>query len=341
MEMNTPPLGRMAQTMGRMGRGGDTTLVHMTPQEVKGLASLGELTYNPVTGLPEAFNFKNILGPIAGIGGAMMGLPTWQVAGLTGLGTAVAEKDLGKGLMAGLTSFATNQLMQGLTGKDMVGKMAGTPQVAETFSQTDDIVTGMPQTFMEGVKNIQGPMNPIMADTVGKEVGMGLAAAPGGLMAASVTEDVTEAPMDIQRRTTPPRQQQQLNFQPTQPREGESTEEMVARIGSGQDRFFDMKGYAPVAEGGQLEEAFEGVVEGDGHGMEDNQMFRIKGGGLAALSPKEYVVPADVMAGLGNGNPDKGAHAMDDFISDFRTEKYGRDKQPPEMDGRKALESLT
>jgi len=82
------------------------------------------------------------------------------------------------------------------------------------------------------------------------------------------------------------------------------------------------------------------VVEGDGHGMEDNQMFKIKGGGLAALSPKEYVVPADVMAGLGNGNPDKGAHAMDDFISDFRTEKYGRDEQPPEIDGRKALENL-
>ena len=74
--------------------------------------------------------------------------------------------------------------------------------------------------------------------------------------------------------------------------------------------------------------------------MEDNQMFKIKGGGLAALSPKEYVVPADVMAGLGNGNPDKGAHAMDDFISDFRTEKYGRDEQPPEIDGRKALENL-
>ena len=340
MEMNTPPLGRMAQTMGRMGRGGDTTLVHMNPQEVQGLASLGNLTYNPVTGLPEAFNFKNLIGPIAGIGGAMMGLPTYAIAGLTGVGTALAEKDLGKGLMAGLTSFATNQLMQGLTGKGMVDKVvAGEPGMDIPMGQA----VNPPQTdvsFMEAAKNM-GPMNPIMADTVGKEVGMGLAAAPGGLMAASVTEDVTEAPMDIQRRTTPPRQQQQLNFQPTQPREGESTEEMVARIGSGQDRFFDMKGYAPVAEGGQLEEAFEGVVEGDGHGMEDNQMFKIKGGGLAALSPKEYVVPADVMAGLGNGNPDKGAHVMDDFISDFRTEKYGRDKQPPEMDGRKALESLT
>ena len=343
MEMNTPPLGNMAQTMGRMGRGGDTTLVHMTPQEVQGLASLGNLTYNPVTGLPEAFNFKNLIGPIAGIGGAMMGLPTYAIAGLTGVGTALAEKDLGKGLMAGLTSFATNQLMQGLTGKDMVSNtVQGGANLEGVAPPVLADVTGAqpPQGFMEAAKNM-GPMNPIMADTVGEKVGMGLAAAPGAMMAASVTEDVTQAPMDIQRRTTPPRQQQQLNFQPTQPREGESTEEMVARIGSGQDRFFDMKGYAPVAEGGQLEEAFEGVVEGDGHGMEDNQMFKIKGGGLAALSPKEYVVPADVMAGLGNGNPDKGAHAMDDFISDFRTEKYGRDKQPPEMDGRKALESLT
>ena len=118
----------------------------------------------------------------------------------------------------------------------------------------------------------------------------------------------------------------------------------MARISTGEDPFFQHSGYSPqalAAEGGQLEEAFEGVVEGDGHGMEDNQMFKIKGGGLAALSPKEYVVPADVMAGLGNGNPDKGAHAMDGFISDFRTEKYGRDEQPPEIDGRKALQSLT
>ena len=95
-------------------------------------------------------------------------------------------------------------------------------------------------------------------------------------------------------------------------------------------------GLMQLAAGGE----FSGMVPGDGHGMEDNQMFKIKGGGLAALSPKEYVVPADVMAGLGNGNPDKGAHAMDGFISDFRTEKYGRDKQPPEIDGRKALENL-
>lgn len=357
-----PPLGKVGETMGRMGRMGDTTLVHMNPQEVQGLSSLGKLTYNPVTGLPEAFNFKNLIGPIAGIGGAMMGLPTWQVAGLTGIGTAVAEGDVGKGLMAGLASFATNQLMQGLTGKG-AGQHLGTGQaqqavtggvpagpgmagefdVSNVYDQmAGDLgtaTTAGPQSFMDAAKNM-GPMNPVMLDTVGEAAGRGLAAAPGAMMASSMTEDITEAPMAMQRRTTPARQPQTFTHEQTQPREGETREELMARISTGEDPFFEQSGYAPAAEGGQLEDSFEGTVGGDGHGMEDNQMFKIKGGGLAALSPKEYVVPADVMAGLGNGNPDKGAHAMDGFISDFRTEKYGRDEQPPEIDGRKALQSL-
>ena len=35
-----------------------------------------------------------------------------------------------------------------------------------------------------------------------------------------------------------------------------------------------------------------------------------------------------------------GADEMDEFISEFRQRKYGRDMQPPEMDGGKALQSL-
>ena len=97
-------------------------------------------------------------------------------------------------------------------------------------------------------------------------------------------------------------------------------------------------GLVSLGHGGQTD--FEGIVGGNGHGMEDNQIMGIKGGGLLAVSPKEYVVPADVMAMLGNGNPDDGADDMDKFIADFRQKKYGRDKQPPEMDGGKALQSL-
>lgn len=117
-------------------------------------------------------------------------------------------------------------------------------------------------------------------------------------------------------------------------------------IEGGGFEFFGPTQFVPAAQGGIVGLAaggkpdFEGIVAGDGHGMEDNQIMEIKGGGLLAVSPKEYVVPADVMAMIGNGNPDDGADEMDKFISKFRKEKYGRDMQPPEMDGGKALQSL-
>ena len=365
MEMNRiPPLGQVAQTMGKMGRGGDTTLVHMNPQEVRGLSSLGELSYNPVTGLPEAFKFKDIL-PYAGLVGAAFGLPTWGAAMLGGAGTAIKEGSIGKGLMSGLIQFGVGQLMQGVTGKGIdAGQHLGTGQAQQAVTGGVPAGSGMagefgvnnvydqiagdlgtattagPQTFMEAAQ-VTDKFNPVssFADSLPEEARMAMTAAPGAILGAGMTETPPEMPQLPERKPFE-RQQQTLERPQTAPREGESEEELLARIGRGEDTFFEASSYLPVAEGGQLEESFEGMVEGDGHGMEDNKMFTIQGGGLAALSPKEYVVPADVMSGLGNGNPDSGANMMDDFISEFRVEKYGRDQQPPEINGRKLLKNL-
>ena len=54
--MTAPPLQGISNLMKMQGRMGDTELVHMSPMEVKGLASLGRLTRNPDTGVPEAFS---------------------------------------------------------------------------------------------------------------------------------------------------------------------------------------------------------------------------------------------------------------------------------------------
>tara|TARA_R110002012_G_scaffold260425_1_gene442116 strand:+ start:567 stop:1319 length:753 start_codon:yes stop_codon:yes gene_type:complete len=105
------------------------------------------------------------------------------------------------------------------------------------------------------------------------------------------------------------------------------------------EEFFEDEYYQPLATGGSP--AFEGQIPGQGHGMQDNVLMPIKEkGGIAAVSPDEYVVPADVMAMIGNGSADAGANQMDNFIADFRTMKYGRPEQPPQMDGRRALQSL-
>jgi len=232
--MKIPPLGKLGQTMGRMGRMGDNTLVHMNPQEVQGLAALGKLTYNPVTGLPEAFSFSEVIEE------------------------AVQEKETSRGKQYFV---------------DLVEK------IHETF--VDPQPTGLAGAVPSSMPMPAEPPMPPMPQ---------------------------RPPMPMPQQPPMPVPQQPPMSMPKPP--------MPQGMAGG------------------------GYVGGEGHGMEDNQMFKINGGGLAALSPKEYVVPADVMSGLGNGNPDDGAEKMDDFISDFRKEKYGRDQQPPEMDGRKTLENL-
>lgn len=95
-----------ANSLQRLGRYGDSMLVHMSPQEVSGLQSLARrhgttMTVNPDTGLPEAFSLKNIL-PIAA-GAALSPFVGPLGAGMItgGLG-ALMTGDLGQGLMMGL-----------------------------------------------------------------------------------------------------------------------------------------------------------------------------------------------------------------------------------------------
>ena len=57
-EAEIAELQQAAQGLAGLGREGDTELVHMTPDELSGLHSMGQLTYNPITGLPEAFSLK-------------------------------------------------------------------------------------------------------------------------------------------------------------------------------------------------------------------------------------------------------------------------------------------
>lgn len=90
--------------------------------------------------------------------------------------------------------------------------------------------------------------------------------------------------------------------------------------------------------GGPPSPYFEGMVKGRGDGMSDSIPFTIEGTQPAILSRDEYVLPADIVAMMGNGSSDAGAEKIDSFINDFRVQKYGRGKQPPET--RRGLSSV-
>jgi len=111
-----------AKRVQQQGRNGDSMLVHMNPDEFNAMTAIGGLgglvengaTINPETGLPEMFNFKDILPTVIGVAGAAFGLPTWAVALGTGATTAITTGDIGKGILAGLGSYALGSLFEGV-----------------------------------------------------------------------------------------------------------------------------------------------------------------------------------------------------------------------------------
>jgi hypothetical protein len=71
-----------------------------------------------------------------------------------------------------------------------------------------------------------------------------------------------------------------------------------------------------------------GLIEGEGGGMDDMVDGQLGDQQKVALSPGEYIVPADVVSNLGDGNNEQGAAIMDDFLSRVRVEKHGTTEQP-------------
>jgi hypothetical protein len=81
----------------------------------------------------------------------------------------------------------------------------------------------------------------------------------------------------------------------------------------------------------------EGMVRGDGSGMDDRVDGMIGREQPVAVSPGEYIVPADVVSGLGEGSSDSGARQLDGMLDRVRMERNGTTQQAPEIDERKVM----
>jgi hypothetical protein len=126
-------LHKFADMVAKQGRGEDSLLIHMTPDEVNRLQEFAQangrsLTINPTTGLPEAGMLSDLfkavapialgafLGP-AGMGITFGGLSSAASAGLlTGGITSLATGSLSRGLMAGLGAYGGAGLGANLMG---------------------------------------------------------------------------------------------------------------------------------------------------------------------------------------------------------------------------------
>ena len=100
--------------------------------------------------------------------------------------------------------------------------------------------------------------------------------------------------------------------------------------------------YIKRAEGGGIGGYFEGQVQGRGDGMSDQILFEVEGNNpdKALLSRDEYVIPADVVAMLGNGSSNAGSDQLDNFIKGIRQDSFGTQKQQRELNAQQGLRGL-
>ena len=81
----------------------------------------------------------------------------------------------------------------------------------------------------------------------------------------------------------------------------------------------------------------EGMIQGQGGGMDDQVPGMIGDQQPVAVSPGEYIVPADVVSGIGDGSSDAGAAELDRMSGDVRMARGGTTTQPPAFDARQVM----
>lgn len=75
----------------------------------------------------------------------------------------------------------------------------------------------------------------------------------------------------------------------------------------------------------------EGQMRGAGDGMDDLIPATIEGEQDVVLSNDEFVVPADVVSGLGNGSSDSGSRKLYQMMERVRSARNGTTEQPPQI----------
>ena len=99
----------------------------------------------------------------------------------------------------------------------------------------------------------------------------------------------------------------------------------------GEDALRDLVDKVQSGEMDETSAMSEGQLRGPGDGMDDLIPATIEGEQDVLLSDGEFIVPADVVSGLGNGSSDAGARALEEMMGRVRTSRNGSSEQPPQV----------
>ncbi len=353
--MSNGGLPAAARKVQAQGRNGDSTLVHMTQGEVKGLDAIaraygGRITINPETGLPEANFLKSILPVVAGaalnfaVPGLGAALGGFAIPALVGGASYLMNPKQGLmgGLLAGLGAYGGMGIGNALSA---AGAATTAPAVtgtapglaAQGMVAPQAAATAVPGGATEGIRAALAPQAFTAAPTAAApssfmgnlaQAGKGVTAlgteagrtaamqSLGGPMGALQTVGAATAPMTMAGPESPdmgnfggtPTRIRPFKYTRT-PRSDAFNPPSEPGAGSYERRYFDEE-YVAQPTTQVLNYAVGGTIDPD-YNMEVNRNAGFSddfyGGGLTAfnsggLQDGGFVLPADVVAHLGNGS---------------------------------------
>jgi hypothetical protein len=346
-----------AKTLANQGRGGDSMLVHMRPDEVSAMQNMAlqngtTMTVNPTTGLPEAFNLKkmfNFLGKNAqyivpfvpgaafesvGLGSIANPVGRGLIGGALG-GLSGGRPNLKRGIMSGLASYGLSSAYQGL---QAAGGGAGSVPEGAQAPQSEG------QAAWQGIKNMTAgdeASRKLATDAFGKNFGTNTAAMTltgfTGLAAIEEEEKYLEQM----------RAQNRIGEQEYARRRARIDE--AKRIAA--ETMSKYPGYAVGGEVlmnkappdnehnpyGMKAGGVARMINGDGDGMSDSVPATIDDTQPARLADGEFVIPADVVSGLGNGSTKAGAKQLYAMMDRVRHARTGTKQQGKEINPTKYM----
>lgn len=113
----------------------------------------------------------------------------------------------------------------------------------------------------------------------------------------------------------------------------ESPERALAMFVSryGEDALRDLVQRVQSGQFDENAETTEGKVNGVGDGMDDMIPATLEGDQDVVLSDGEFIVPADVVSGLGNGSTDAGSKSLYEMMDRVRKLRTGKTSQPDQV----------
>lgn len=297
------------QRLASKGRHGDNTLLHIHPSELVGLAALTgkPITINPETGLPEMFSWKKLL---LGAGLAALAIPTGGMSILGGIGSALGGglgAAIGSGAAAGLTGLAASKLIGSALTKKNSDKSSGS-EASKALDKRNEALR-QPQTFYA----------PMMVDSPAQQPNLLGYEQPFQVNPAGISALNISPPRYVEGGQLEPEEQQakDIVMQYLAALQGQHQNPQMA-----ENQFVEY--YGPQAA---QDLRRGGMIRGPGGGMDDMVTASVNGT-KALVSNDEFVIPADVVSGLGDGSSSAGARKLHAMMDRVRQQKTGRAKQP-------------